>query len=107
MPQNAWFEMSWTLKRKWFRVWEVQYYYTNLERRAKAGAEITFGYVLMVVVSALLATGGLLLNRARPLSSVPCVSHLFWGLHGLCALVVSSVIAGFFLGVYSNNCLVY
>ena len=55
-------DIRWTLGREWFGVWEVRDYYTTLEQRAKAGAEITSGYILMVLVSAALATGGLLLN---------------------------------------------
>ena len=55
-------EVQWNLRRQWFGVWEVRNYYTTLEERAFAGAEVTLGYVLMVVVAALLATSGLLLD---------------------------------------------
>ena len=49
MPRkNTFFEMQWTLNQNWFSVWGVRDYYTNLEQRAIAGAEITFGYILMV-----------------------------------------------------------
>ena len=51
-------EMQWTINREWFGVWEVRDYYTILEQRAQAGAEISFGYILMVLPSAVLATGG-------------------------------------------------
>jgi uncharacterized hydrophobic protein (TIGR00271 family) len=85
MPQkNTWFEMRWTLRRKWFSVWDVRDYYTNLERRAEAGAEITFGYVLMVVVSALLATGGLLLNSPAIVIGSMCVAPFLGPSRAVC-----------------------
>ena len=67
-------EMRWTLGREWFGVWGVRDYYTTLERRAKTGAEITFGYALMVLVSAVLATGGLLLNSPAVVIGSMCVA---------------------------------
>jgi len=84
MPRNAWFEMSWTLKRKWFRVWEVRDYYTNLELRAEEGAQVTFGYVLMVVVSAFLATGGLLLNSPAIVIGSMCVAPFLGPSRAVC-----------------------
>lgn len=84
MPRNTWFEMSWTLKRKWFRVWEVRDYYTNLERRAEEGARISFGYVLMVVVSAFLATGGLLLNSPAIVIGSMCVAPFLGPSRAVC-----------------------
>jgi uncharacterized hydrophobic protein (TIGR00271 family) len=85
MPQNnTWFEMRWTLRRKWFSVWEVRDYYTNLERRAEAGAKITFGYILMVVVSAFLATGGLLLNNPAIVIGSMCVAPFLGTSRAVC-----------------------
>lgn len=66
--------MHWTLEQQWFGVWEVRNFYTTLEQRAKAGAEITFGYVLMVVASAALATSGLLLNNPAVVIGSMCVA---------------------------------
>ena len=48
--RDRWFEISWTLRRKWFGVWEVKDYFTNLEKRALNGAEINMGFIMMVVV---------------------------------------------------------
>jgi uncharacterized hydrophobic protein (TIGR00271 family) len=85
MPtNNTWFELRWTLRRKWFSVWDVRDYYTNLERRAMAGAEITFGYVLMVVVSAFLATGGLLLNSPAIVIGSMCVAPFLGPSRAVC-----------------------
>jgi uncharacterized hydrophobic protein (TIGR00271 family) len=81
---NTWFEMRWTLRRKWFSVWDVRDYYTNLERRAEAGAEITFGYVLMVVASAFLATGGLLLNSPAIVIGSMCVAPFLGSSRAVC-----------------------
>jgi len=81
---SSWFEMRWTLRRKWFSVWDVRDYYTNLERRAKAGAEITYGYVLMVIVSALLATGGLLLNSPAIVIGSMCVAPFLGASRAVC-----------------------
>ncbi len=81
---NAWFEMRWTLRRKWFSVWDVRDYFTNLERRAEAGAQITFGYVLMVVVSAFLATGGLLLNSPAIVIGSMCVAPFLGPSRAVC-----------------------
>lgn len=81
---NIWFEMRWTLRRRWFSVWEVRDYYTNLERRAKAGAEFSLGYVLMVVVSAFLATGGLLLNNPAIVIGSMCVAPFLGPSRAVC-----------------------
>lgn len=81
---NTWFEMRWTLRRRWFSVWDVRDYYTNLERRAEAGAEFTYGYVLMVMVSALLATGGLLLNNPAIVIGSMCVAPFLGPSRAVC-----------------------
>ena len=83
-PRNAWFTLPWTIRRKWFSVWEVRDYYTNLERRAEAGARITFGYVLMVVASSLLATGGLLLNSPAIVIGSMCVAPFLGPSRAVC-----------------------
>ncbi len=72
--KNRLLEIHWTLAQRWFGVWEVRNYYTTLEDRAKAGAEITFGYVLMVMASAVLATGGLLLDSPAVVIGSMCVA---------------------------------
>ncbi len=77
-------EMRWTLRREWFGVWEVRDYYTKLEQRAKAGAEISFGYILMVLVSAALATGGLLLNSPAVVIGSMCVAPFLGPSRAVC-----------------------
>lgn len=77
-------DMQWTLGQKWFGVWEVRNYYTSLEQRAKAGAEITFGYVLMVLASAALATGGLLLNSPAAVIGSMCVAPFLGPSRAVC-----------------------
>jgi uncharacterized hydrophobic protein (TIGR00271 family) len=85
MTKNKiWHDMRWTLRRKWFSVWDVRDYYTNLERRAKAGAEITYGYILMVIISALLATGGLLLNNPAIVIGSMCVAPFLGASRAVC-----------------------
>jgi len=81
---NTWFEMRWTLRRRWFSVWEVRDYYTTLERRAEAGAEFTYGYFLMVTVSALLATGGLLLNNPAIVIGSMCIAPFLGPSRAVC-----------------------
>lgn len=77
-------EVRWTLGREWFGVWEVRDYYTTLERRARAGAEITFGYILMVLASAALATGGLLLNNPAVVIGSMCVAPFLGPSRAVC-----------------------
>jgi len=99
-------EMRWTLGRQWFGVWEVRDYYTTLEQRAKAGAEITFGYILMVLVSAALATGGLLLSNPAVVIGSICVAPFLGPSRAVC-------IGGLFrnrellLGAWSSNDVLY
>ena len=77
-------EMQWTLQREWLGIWEVRDYYTELERRARAGAEITVGYILMVVVAAILATGGLLLNNPAVVIGSMCVAPFLGPSRAVC-----------------------
>jgi len=77
-------EMRWTLRREWFGVWEVRDYYTTLEQRAKAGVEITFGYILMVLAAAALATGGLLLNNPAVVIGSMCVAPFLGPARAVC-----------------------
>lgn len=68
----------------WFGVWGVRNYYTILEERAKAGAEITWGYILMVLTSAALATGGLLIDSAAVVIGSMCVAPFFGPARAVC-----------------------
>jgi uncharacterized hydrophobic protein (TIGR00271 family) len=56
------------------RVCCVQNFYLTLERLSEEGAEFTFGYFGLVVVSALLATGGLLANSIPVIVGSMCVA---------------------------------
>ncbi len=77
-------EMQWTLNREWFGVWEVRDYYTKLEQRSRAGAQITVGYVLMVLAAAVLATGGLLLNSPAVVIGSMCVAPFLGPSRAVC-----------------------
>lgn len=77
-------EIRWTLGREWFGVWEVRDYYATLEQRAEAGAEVTFGYILMVSASAALATGGLLLNNPAVVIGSMCVAPFLGPSRAVC-----------------------
>ena len=77
-------EIRWTLGRKWFGVWEVRDYYITLEQQAQAGAEITFGYILMTLASAVLATGGLLLNSPAVVIGAMCVAPFLGPARAVC-----------------------
>ena len=77
-------KLRWKLGREWFGVWGVRDYYTTLERQAKAGAEVTFGYVLMVLVAATLATGGLLLNSPAVVIGAMCVAPFLGPSRSVC-----------------------
>jgi uncharacterized hydrophobic protein (TIGR00271 family) len=77
-------KIRWTLGREWFSVWGVRDYYTTLEQHAKTGAELTFGYILMVLVSAALATGGLLLNSTAVVIGSMCVAPFLGPSRAVC-----------------------
>lgn len=77
-------EIRWTLGREWFGVWEVRDYYITLEQLAKVGAEITFGYILMTLASAALATGGLLLNSPAVVIGSMCVAPFLGPARAVC-----------------------
>jgi uncharacterized hydrophobic protein (TIGR00271 family) len=76
--------VRWTLGRQWFRVWEVRNYYSMLETRARAGAEITPGYFLMAVAAASLATAGLLLDNATVIIGSMCVAPFLGPSRAVC-----------------------
>lgn len=76
--------LQWTLKQNWFSVWEVRDYYTTLEQMGQSGAQITFGYFLMVSASAALATGGLLLNSPAVVIGSMCVAPFLGPSRAVC-----------------------
>ena len=72
------------MRQKWFSVWGVRDYYTTLEQRAQAGAEVTAGYILMVTASAVLATAGLLLNSPAVVIGSMCVAPFMGPSRAVC-----------------------
>jgi uncharacterized hydrophobic protein (TIGR00271 family) len=77
-------QTQWTLQRHWFGVWEVRNYYTTLEQRAVAGARVTLGYGLMVVVAAVLATAGLLLDSPTVVIGAMCIAPFLGPSRAVC-----------------------
>ena len=66
------------------RVWCVSNFYSNLERLSEEGAEFTFGYFGLVVVAALLATGGLLANSIPVIIGSMCVAPFLGPSRAVC-----------------------
>ena len=77
-------DIHWTLRRQWFGVWEVRNYYTTLEQRARQGAEVTLGYVTMVLAAAVLATAGLLLDSPSVVIGSMCVAPFLGPSRAVC-----------------------
>jgi uncharacterized hydrophobic protein (TIGR00271 family) len=73
-----------TLRRGWFRIWEVENYFTRLEQLSKMGAEITFGYVLIALAAAVLATAGLLLDSTAVVIGAMCVAPFLGPSRAVC-----------------------
>jgi uncharacterized hydrophobic protein (TIGR00271 family) len=66
--------IHWRWAKRRFGVWGVRDYYTLLEQMAREGAEITLGYVLMILAAALLATAGLLIDSPAVIIGAMCVA---------------------------------
>jgi len=77
-------QAQWTLRGAWFRIWEVENYFTSLEQRAKVGAQITFGYVLIALAAAVLATAGLLLDSTAVVIGAMCVAPFLGPSRAVC-----------------------
>ena len=73
-----------SLGRKLFGVWGVRDYYTRLEQIAEDGAKMTYGYVLMVLASAAMATGGLLINSPAVVIGSMCVAPFLGPSRAVC-----------------------
>jgi uncharacterized hydrophobic protein (TIGR00271 family) len=56
------------------RVWGVRDYHTTLEKRAIAGAVMSWGYVSMTAAATVMATAGLLLNSPAAVIGAMCVA---------------------------------
>lgn len=66
--------LRWKWAQRRFGIWGVRDYYTLLEKMASEGAEITFGYVLMILAAALLATAGLLIDSPAVIIGAMCIA---------------------------------
>jgi len=77
-------QVQWTLRRAWFRIWEVENYFTSLEQRSVLGAKITFGYVLIAMAAGVLATAGLLLDSAAVVIGAMCVAPFLGPSRAVC-----------------------
>jgi uncharacterized hydrophobic protein (TIGR00271 family) len=76
--------MHWQDVARRFGIWGVRDYYTLLEKMAKEGAEITFGYFLMIMAAALLATAGLLLDSPAVIIGSMCVAPFLGPSRAVC-----------------------
>jgi hypothetical protein len=77
--------IHWRWAQRRFGIWGVRDYYTLLEQMASEGAEITFGYVLMILAAALLATAGLLLNSPAAIIGAMCVAPFLGPSRAVCS----------------------
>jgi uncharacterized hydrophobic protein (TIGR00271 family) len=66
--------LHWKEAQRRFGIWGVRDYYALLEQMAQEGAAITFGYVLMILAAALLATAGLLINSSAVIIGAMCIA---------------------------------
>jgi uncharacterized hydrophobic protein (TIGR00271 family) len=71
-------------RQHYFGVWGVHNYYTKLELQARAGAEFTVGYVLLILAAGLLAVGGLLIDSAAVIIGSMCVAPLLSPSRAVC-----------------------
>jgi uncharacterized hydrophobic protein (TIGR00271 family) len=76
--------IHWRASARRFGVWGVRDYYTILEQMAREGAEITFGYILVILAAALLATTGLLLDNASIIIGAMCIAPFLGPSRGVC-----------------------
>lgn len=77
-------EVNGIFKRKPFGVWGIQDYYTRLEQIAADGAQLTLGYLMMVLASAAMATGGLLMNSSAVVIGSMCVAPFLGPSRAVC-----------------------
>lgn len=66
------------------RVCCVKNFYLTMERLSEAGAEFTFGYFGLVVVSGLIATGGLLANSIPVIVGSMCIAPFLGPSRAVC-----------------------
>ncbi len=77
-------DYHWRASARRFGVWGVRDYYTLLEQMAREGAAFTFGYVLVILAAALLATTGLLLDNASIIIGAMCVAPFLGPSRAVC-----------------------
>src|SRR5208337_4487236 len=66
------------------RVWDVSNFHLTLEHLSEEGAEFTFGYFGLVVVAALVATGGLLSNSIPVIIGSMCIAPFLGPARSVC-----------------------
>lgn len=69
-------------------VWGVRNFHTTLLDRARAGAELTGGYLSMVIASAVMATAGLLLDSPAVVIGSMCVAPFMSSSRAVCVGVL-------------------
>ena len=77
-------ELRGLFKGKPFGVWGIRDYYTRLEQIAADGAQMTLGYLLMVLASTAMATGGLLMNSSAVVIGSMCVAPFLGPSRAVC-----------------------
>jgi uncharacterized hydrophobic protein (TIGR00341 family) len=77
-------ELRGLIKRKPLGVWGIRDYYTRLEQIAEDGAQMTLGYLLMVLASTAMATGGLLMNSSAVVIGSMCVAPFLGPSRAVC-----------------------
>jgi uncharacterized hydrophobic protein (TIGR00271 family) len=65
-------------------VWGVKNFYVALENICEEGSEFTFGYFSLVLVAALLATGGLLVNSIPVIIGSMCIAPFLGPSRAVC-----------------------
>lgn len=65
-------------------IWGYRNFYAALENMASEGSEFTFGYFSLVVVSALVATGGLLSNSTAIIVGSMCIAPFLGPSRAVC-----------------------
>jgi len=66
------------------KVWGVRNFYSALEHLCEEGSEFSFGYFALVVVAALLATGGLLANSIPVIIGSMCIAPFLGPSRAVC-----------------------
>jgi uncharacterized hydrophobic protein (TIGR00271 family) len=70
------------------KVWGVRNFYSVLEHLCEEGSEFSFGYFALVVVAALLATGGLLSNSIPVIIGSMCIAPFLGPSRAVCIGVI-------------------